>query len=284
MTIVCAHVFSQNPEQRSSFCKLMAALCRLSKCARPTQFHQLLKALDDRGTLLRVYTQNIDGLESKAGLIANQPGSYQLPLARCIRLHGSLEHMRCQTCQVVEIQEPYDALMSLGSLPKCMSCDRLEEERQKMGKRSRRVPLLLPNVVLYDQVHPEADYIGSVMMEDLKLNSNLDGGVDFLLVVGTSMKVPGTIKAIKAFAKTIQQRRMVNGIHTLYVNLDFQAQSNWSGVFDAWIQADCQTFAGALLSRIWSEGNLFLKCDILNSKFPLQNTKKPFVFRAINTP
>jgi hypothetical protein len=35
--------------------------------------HQLLRTLDGQGRLLRVYTQNIDGLEEKTGLKAGLP-------------------------------------------------------------------------------------------------------------------------------------------------------------------------------------------------------------------
>ena len=45
----------------------------MSSSAAPTTFHRLLRRLDERGKLLRVYTQNIDALESKAGLTFGVP-------------------------------------------------------------------------------------------------------------------------------------------------------------------------------------------------------------------
>ena len=50
------------------FYSMVAELKRLADEAEPTIFHRFLKRLDQEGRLQRVYTQNIDGLEEKAGL------------------------------------------------------------------------------------------------------------------------------------------------------------------------------------------------------------------------
>lgn len=52
---------------------MIAQLTDLSASAQPTPFHHLLKTLDERGQLLRLYTQNIDNLEEKAGLECGVP-------------------------------------------------------------------------------------------------------------------------------------------------------------------------------------------------------------------
>jgi NAD-dependent histone deacetylase SIR2 len=57
----------------SIFYKMIARLARLVEHAEPTPFHEMLKGLDDRGQLLRCYTQNIDGIEEKAGLSLGVP-------------------------------------------------------------------------------------------------------------------------------------------------------------------------------------------------------------------
>ncbi|KZT41790.1 DHS-like NAD/FAD-binding domain-containing protein [Sistotremastrum suecicum HHB10207 ss-3] len=67
-----ASVFSSE-SKASLFCQMIAKLSTLSLAAQPTSFHSLLRALDERGTLLRTYTQNIDGLESKVGLSFGVP-------------------------------------------------------------------------------------------------------------------------------------------------------------------------------------------------------------------
>ncbi|GJN90902.1 hypothetical protein Rhopal_003916-T1 [Rhodotorula paludigena] len=93
-TSATKHLFSYaalvQPESRRQHLQLLAALkkhvrraTRPSKPSRkgkeraeplaaecPTAFHGLLKSLEERGQLLRVYSQNIDGLERAAGLSA----------------------------------------------------------------------------------------------------------------------------------------------------------------------------------------------------------------------
>jgi NAD-dependent SIR2 family protein deacetylase len=53
---------------------LLNTLHRLTLETEPTKFHNYMKDLDDEGRLLRVYTQNIDGLEKKVGLDLRAPG------------------------------------------------------------------------------------------------------------------------------------------------------------------------------------------------------------------
>ncbi|KAK0530920.1 hypothetical protein OC835_003854 [Tilletia horrida] len=67
-----------NSEKTSDlFYSMIAELKEMADRAQPTAFHHFLKRLDIEGRLLRVYTQNIDGLEERAGLTfglkANSP-------------------------------------------------------------------------------------------------------------------------------------------------------------------------------------------------------------------
>lgn len=108
---------------------MIAQLTNLSASAEPTAFHHLLKTLDERGQLLRLYTQNIDNLEEKAGLECGVPiwagqagassssqsgttingsvaptkttGSSSIAsssVPRCVPLHGTLKQLVCQRC------------------------------------------------------------------------------------------------------------------------------------------------------------------------------------------
>lgn len=55
---------------------------------RPTPTHHFLKLLDDKGVLLRCYTQNIDTLESEAGL----------PEDKYVACHGNFASNTCTRC------------------------------------------------------------------------------------------------------------------------------------------------------------------------------------------
>ncbi|GAA5965883.1 hypothetical protein JCM21900_004937 [Sporobolomyces salmonicolor] len=61
------------------FYNMIAELKKQTDAVEPTAFHGWLKELDDQGKLFRVYTQNIDALEERAGLTYGL-GDTSLPL------------------------------------------------------------------------------------------------------------------------------------------------------------------------------------------------------------
>ncbi|GAA5895736.1 hypothetical protein JCM8208_005073, partial [Rhodotorula glutinis] len=69
----------QSEQTASIFYNMIAALHKQADGVAPTAFHSWLKQLDDDGKLFRVYTQNIDALEEKAGLTYGL-GDKTLPL------------------------------------------------------------------------------------------------------------------------------------------------------------------------------------------------------------
>ncbi|KAG1821781.1 DHS-like NAD/FAD-binding domain-containing protein [Suillus subaureus] len=303
-----ASVFN-NEHTTSMFCQMIAQLSELSQAANPTPFHQALRSLDDRGRLLRVYTQNIDAIELKSGLsfgvpefdkrrakprskpkstgppIADQPaistsahcsqdsppmtpGSrYMSPaveVPRCIPLHGTLQTLHCQTCMHTFPLENYVSSLTSGTPPYCPECTQMEETRQLVGKRARGVGKLRPSVVLYNELHKDGEGVGEVARRDLVGCSKGKGrsGVDTLLVVGTSLKVPGTKRMVREFSKAARARGCTasrdttsastglatpapspgrgsatsaddSPIKSIYLNFDFPGPTReWEGVFD----------------------------------------------------
>jgi NAD-dependent deacetylase len=87
--------------------------------ARPNEAHYAIaKAARTRPTL-RVVTQNIDGLHTRAALA--QEARHAVP----IELHGSLFRKRCTACGLAEADlYPVDAT-SVATLPKCGACGTL---------------------------------------------------------------------------------------------------------------------------------------------------------------
>jgi NAD-dependent SIR2 family protein deacetylase len=310
------------------FCQMIAQLSELSQAANPTPFHQALRSLDDRGRLLRVYTQNIDAIELKSGLsfgvpefdkrrakprskpkstdppIADQPaistsahcsqdsppmtpGSrYMSPaveVPRCIPLHGTLQTLHCQTCMHTFPLENYVSSLTSGTPPYCPECTQMEETRQLVGKRARGVGKLRPSVVLYNELHKDGEGVGEVARRDLVGCSKGKGrsGVDALLVVGTSLKVPGTKRMVREFSKAVRARGCTasrdigptglatpapspgkgsatsadnSPIKSIYLNFDFPGPTReWEGVFDVWLQGDAQSFAELLKEEIARE-------------------------------
>ncbi|KAJ7841347.1 DHS-like NAD/FAD-binding domain-containing protein [Mycena olivaceomarginata] len=306
----------------SLFYQMIARLSELSNAAEPTPFHNILRALDDRGKLLRVYSQNIDSLEQKCGLSFGVPqfqerrskprtpkskskpllsaavpeaetvntepvaSTSRLPtpppeIPRCIPLHGTLQNVHCQICNHSFALSDHLAALELGTPPACPECTAMEETRQLIGKRARGVGRLRPSVVLYNEAHKDGEGVGDVVRRDLLGLSNSKGkgrsaGADLLLVVGTSLRVPGTKRMVREFAKAVRAHGSGAGsnrpspspataagaaeeereppVKTVYLNLDFPVPTReWEGVFDAWLQGDAQVFAEMLQAEIDTE-------------------------------
>ena len=276
---------------------MIAQLAEMSESAQPTPFHHLLRALDDRGKLLRVYTQNIDALESKSGLSfgvpdtggargkpkskagpsasQDMPGRLPSPppeIPRCIPLHGTLVTMHCVSCTHVFPLRDHIKHLSSGIPPYCPECTTLEKVRQMSGKRSRGVGKLRPSVVLYNEDHKDGEHVGEVVRKDL---TGTSPRADLLLVVGTSLRVPGTKRIVREFSKAVRLRgtkannttegdpqtsttsrrtTLTNDegpITSVYLNLDFPVPTrDWEGVFDVWLKGDAQDFAMAIENEL----------------------------------
>jgi NAD-dependent SIR2 family protein deacetylase len=223
--------------------------------AEPTTFHHFLRALDTRGVLLRVYTQNIDGLELKAGLHTSSEIHPEDGPARCIPLHGSLAELRCPGCASIFILEPYYSSLKEGHLPECAQCQAKMNERVQQGKRKTTVPRLRSNIILYGEVHPQGEEIAKVQQDDLGIIATQDGHPDVLLVAGTSLRVKGVIDFIKQYSQILKGMDFPgtssqDSPQLIYLNDTFTNTAAWNGVFDAWIEADCEEFARLGLERM----------------------------------
>ncbi|KAF8134213.1 DHS-like NAD/FAD-binding domain-containing protein [Boletus edulis] len=241
---------------RPSFARFSASLAQKTEDSQPTLFHKLLKALEDRGTLVRIYTQNIDGLESKAGVSTYHRSCPQtgdgLQRSTCIPLHGSLRYIYCQSCHAVEEMKHHQDELMHGTFPSCRSCQREQHARREAGKRVRLVPTMVPDVVLYGQEHPDSQGITEFQMQDLSGTQP----IDLLLVVGTGMHVIGTQRIIREFSKQVRKNRSPTDPSpcVVYLNLECKQQKKWESIFDVWIQADCQTVAAAILDTLKEKG------------------------------
>nr|VWO94420.1 NAD-dependent histone deacetylase SIR2 [Ganoderma boninense] len=285
----------RSEDTMSLFCQMIARLSQLSTAAEPTTFHRFLRAIDDRRCLLRVYTQNIDALEEKSGLTFGVPGAVSRTInvsstshppspcsktPRCIPLHGTLQLMHCVACTHSYPLRDYTDSLASGVPPPCPQCAALEEARRLVGKRSHSIGKLRPSVVLYNEDHKDGDAIGSVVQKDLAgcFRGMGHGGADLLLVVGTSLRVSGTKRIVRAFSKAIRaQHAPMNTrldahedntvlsaqglatqtpsrrstarldeppIRTIYLNREFPVPTReWEGVFDVWVSGDAQAFA-----------------------------------------
>jgi len=132
---------------------------------RPNAAHRALVALERRGMLTAVVTQNIDMLHRRAGT------------SRLVEVHGTIEHSSCLSCGDV--------------VPLAEVRARLAADRHGIPRCGCGAPLK-PGVVLFGELLPEGA---------LEEAYALAAGADLLLCVGSSLEVhpiaqlPGVTRA-----------------------------------------------------------------------------------------
>ncbi|KAF9226124.1 DHS-like NAD/FAD-binding domain-containing protein, partial [Gyrodon lividus] len=181
-------ITASDMSQRPLFGRFSGSLSQKTEDSEPTPFHMFLKKLDDRGTLLRVYTQNIDDMSSR-----------QSPV---LQMHPPTWKVH-QLCHAVEAMKPHHEELVHGSFSFCSTCQRQQDSRRDTGKWLQSVPTMVPDVVLYDMEHPDGQQIMEFQIQDLSGAQPMD----LLLVVGTGMHVIGTQRMIKEFSQQVHLNR-----------------------------------------------------------------------------
>ena len=201
----------QTDSSTSTFHDMVRSMSELVKEARPTAFHNMLSDLALEGKLLRLYTQNVDGLDVELPCLHTDiPLSNRGPWPPTIQLHGGLAKMTCSKCSHVSDFDP--SLFNGPEPPPCTFCVEADRVRtDHAGKRSHGVGRLRPRMVLYNEQNPDEDAIGSVTSADLRARP------DAIIVVGTSMKIPGVRRIVKEMCNTVRDRR--DGL-SVWINRD----------------------------------------------------------------
>ena len=186
-------------------------LSGLVTAAQPTAFHKMLARLGREGRLMRLYTQNVDGIDvALPGLETSVPLSTKGPWPRSVQLHGGLQKMVCSKCQTLSDFAP--ARFNGPEAPLCTACIQADDLRTNhAGKRSHGVGRLRPRLVLYNEHNPDEEAIGACVSGDLRARP------DALVVVGTSMKIPGVRRIVREMCGVVRGRR--DGL-TVWINQD----------------------------------------------------------------
>ncbi|KAJ3807370.1 DHS-like NAD/FAD-binding domain-containing protein [Lentinula lateritia] len=205
----------RDPDSTAAFFWFISQLKQKIDQAEPTPTHDFLKILESKGKLLRSYTQNIDGMEERVGLIGNAGSAASssgkskgkgkcstLKQCRNVQLHGDIHRVRCQTCSAdFPCTQDHLKLFDDGRSPHCPECLQRSNARVARSARALRVGLLRPAIVLYDEAHPLGDEIGIVQSSDVARKP------DMLIIMGTSLKVHGLKKLVKEFARVVHNQK-----------------------------------------------------------------------------
>lgn len=206
----------------ASFHQLIVNLYNLVSSATPTKFHHLLNNISKEGRLLRLYTQNIDCLDTELPYLGTvtplkkciqkkatkkqqrqkQEASVNddnkpVEFPRTIQLHGSLKTMGCSKCYWMTNTNP--SVFQQSKPMECPECQELNSVRSIVGKRTQVSGIIRPRFVLYNEFHPDGESIGQITEFDLRKSKP-----DCLVIVGTSLKIPGVRRLVKEMSKAIK--------------------------------------------------------------------------------
>jgi NAD-dependent histone deacetylase SIR2 len=231
----------RDADSTSSFHQMVRELSELSDSKTPTLFHNMLSKLADEDRLLRLYTQNVDGLEMKTkSLQTTVPLNRKGPWPKTIQLHGGLQKMVCTKCN--DMLDLDADLFDGPTPPFCEQCRAVDNARTEYaGKRSHGIGRLRPRMVLYNEHNPDDEAIGAVVKADLRTRP------DALIVVGTTLKIPGVKRIVKEMGAIIRGRR--DGLN-VWINMDdppVHKDYEW----DIVVRGPCDRVAREAETRIW---------------------------------
>lgn len=247
-----------HPTNGHALVKICTQLRKASKTSKPTETHQFIKRLSANGKLVRNYSQNIDLLEDQVGLCTDlhkEPGDqsktgyngercqvgrrkgseiHRFTAAECVRLHGSLQHLRCVACGQRSNWDEREAVTMSGMLTTCPRCPRKSSRGRELAPG-----VLRPDIVLYGETDPQSSLISDIIRHDLCLD------LDLLLVLGTSLATHGVRRLVRDFGTTVHRG---NGV-VVYVNRTGPPKAAFGGVIDYWVEWDCDEWVRDLMRR-----------------------------------
>ncbi|KAJ5158745.1 Sirtuin family [Penicillium coprophilum] len=213
---------------------------------KPTAFHQMLARLGIESRLKRLYTQNIDGIETSMGPLATEvPLSVKGSWPVTIQLHGSIEKMVCQKCRYLANFDP-DMFMKADP-PDCTECAEIDVARQAVGQRSHGIGRMRPRIVLYNEHNPDEEAITSVMNADIKSRPRV------LIVAGTSLKIPGVRRLVKSLCTMIRSRK--DGV-TMFINNEPPSGKEFDNCFDLIVKGSCDEVARQANLKPWDSEDI----------------------------
>lgn len=153
---------------------------------KPSASHLFIKKMENRGALLRNYTQNIDTLERIAGI------------SRLVECHGSFQYARCTKCKLrISGDEIRDHIFQ-QRIPLCHICNKNEtattafsidesvNNEQEDPEKSEQLRQLVEMGVF----KPEIVFFGEELPDDFHESIEADRhNCDLLIVIGSSLKV-----------------------------------------------------------------------------------------------
>ncbi|KAF9426908.1 NAD-dependent histone deacetylase sir2 [Entomortierella beljakovae] len=189
----------------------------------PSPSHYFIKMLEDRGKLLRNYTQNIDTLEQKAGI------------KKVLNCHGSFATASCVRCgNQVPGDEIKDQIFKqeVAFCSVCKTPPPPPKTKKRRGYHSdddddddsddddRVKPLMKPDIVFFGEKLPAAFH--QSLKEDRE-------EVDLLIVIGSSLKVAPVSDIMHQLPNSVPQI-LINRTPNYQMEFDVQLLGNCDAI------------------------------------------------------
>lgn len=241
--VVDFHLFSQNQfpylEVRRPF-----ILGTAEKVWKPTLAHFFIKLLDEKGLLKRLYTQNIDGLDSMI----------QITPDRLMPVHGTLADIACEFCG-----SPYPAI-DFAYHVKTKVRNIYDDKDPEAPKVSTNIicnycnaPGVKPMTVMYNRPLPPK------VIESLNIDfpSSTDScDVDLMIIMGTSLTVFPFAQYVQMIPPTVP--RLVLNVDPVGQNLGINFDRTDGR--DCFLQATCDLGCAYLAQKLnWVDDILVYK-------------------------
>ncbi|CAG8750523.1 42604_t:CDS:2 [Gigaspora margarita] len=151
-------------------------------------------------------SEGIPDFRSSNGLFEMIKQNYP---AQVVQLHETLANLQCNICtNVYSFTQEYCDIFTKGKIPNCPECEK--------------------RVILYGDKHPKELEIGKIAAYD-------QDKADCLIIMETSLRIPGVKCLIKKFAEAVHDR---NG-YVIIVNATNVVTKEWNGIIDYQIKGTC---------------------------------------------
>ncbi|TBU01935.1 Sir2-like telomeric silencing protein [Hamiltosporidium tvaerminnensis] len=226
--------YSIQPETRPKYLKFIYKLKELTDESKPTETHNFFVKYKNFNKKMHIYTQNIDGLEEKAGLIFSKESKN----TEIIYLHGNMKFLKCSYCGYqIPFTKTENLKFKISEEIECINCLEREKKRKENHQRSTPIGVMNTTIIHYYQSHPESSFISEMVSKDTDLN--------LFIVMGTSLQIYGIKKIVKYFGFSNRNNKGVS----IYVNKE-EPRSEFKDVFDFQWKGDCDEFCKEILNLL----------------------------------
>lgn len=237
--------FQHDPQPFYKFAKALYFPLGTDRRVEPSDSHRFLALLEQQKRLLRVYTQNIDGLEEVAGVSSK----------RMVYAHGSLQWATCCRChRKVPSSEIEDSIrkgavpLCQVPLPKAEPSRRLKRKRDLADKSSQSC---------HGVMKPGITFFGETLHDNVRKSLEADRDkADALIVIGTSLSVAPMSKVISYLPPNVPRilinRNVVDPPNVLAIDDDEDEEEDFreSYTFDAYLLGFCDDVTRAVVKEM----------------------------------